>query len=97
MPDQVRYIVYKVITAACNRPELGWPGTEPKISNQMIRHVVVYLNIDGTNSAKKDFSWCLPTLFKKMEKKSISFDTIPTSYKYIILNPLRAKCFKALG
>lgn len=23
MPDQVRYIVYKVITAACNRPELG--------------------------------------------------------------------------
>ena len=55
MPDQVRYIVYKVITAACNRPELGWPGTEPKISNQMIRHVVVHLNIDGTNSAKKDF------------------------------------------
>ena len=25
MPDQVKYIVYKVITAACNRPELGWP------------------------------------------------------------------------
>ena len=25
MPDQVKYIVYKVITAACNSPELGWP------------------------------------------------------------------------
>lgn len=23
MPDQVKYIVYKVITAACNSPELG--------------------------------------------------------------------------
>lgn len=25
MPDQVRYMVYRVITAACNSPELGWP------------------------------------------------------------------------
>ena len=26
MPDQVKYIVYRVMTAACNRPELGWPN-----------------------------------------------------------------------
>lgn len=62
----------------------------------MIRHVVVHLNIDGTNSAKKDFD-VFPHYLNRWKKKSISFDTIPISYKYIILNPLRAKCFKALG
>lgn len=30
MADQVRYMVYKVMTAACNSPELGWPENVTK-------------------------------------------------------------------
>lgn len=46
---------------------------------------------------RKTFQDVFPHYLNRWKKKSISFDTIPTSYKYIILNPLKAKCFNALG
>ena len=48
MPDQVRYIVYKVMTAACNRPELGWPNDMKQ--SQHLLHVNKTLFVLTSNS-----------------------------------------------
>lgn len=45
MADQVRYMVYKVMTAACNSPELGWPENVTKPNQQMVDILINFLHI----------------------------------------------------